>query len=316
MNSIVCTLFEGDYHLGVAALINSLHISGFQGTIFAGYRGSLPKWAVTAVEDSNLSWPGARTMDLGAGIKVSFLPVNTRYHFTNFKPKFALQIARSAEIQADKIFYFDPDIVIKCRWSFFQSWISEGVGLVHEIVSNDMPPTHPVRLQWKRILRKHGLECKREVYSYINAGFFGVSADHLDFLELYQYFVQVAIDDFNIDVTSFDWSLSREHPFYANDQDALNIAAMCCSSPISEMGPEAMDFIHGGFVMSHAVGRAKPWRKKYIRSALRGVAPSLADKAYWSSASGIVNNYTDATLNLTKAGLSIASLIGRIYRRT
>ena len=75
MSQIVCTLFEGHYHYGVGALINSLHASGFKGRMICGHRGSEPSWANAARQ-------------LRDGIEVSFVPVGTNVHFSNYKPQF------------------------------------------------------------------------------------------------------------------------------------------------------------------------------------------------------------------------------------
>ena len=48
MSMVICTLFEGHFHYGVAALINSHFKYGFKGDIFIGYRGDEPVWASTS----------------------------------------------------------------------------------------------------------------------------------------------------------------------------------------------------------------------------------------------------------------------------
>ena len=65
------------------------------------------------------------------------------------------------------------------------------------------------------------------------------------------------------------------------------MAAMCYENPISEMGPDAMDFVQSGWIaMSHATGSPKPWNKKFLLSAIKGMPPSRAEKAYWAMLTG------------------------------
>ena len=111
----ICTLFEGSYHFGLAALVNSLFRSGFTGVIYAGYRGELPPWAKARVSASN-------RLSVSSGIEIEFIPLETSIHLSNYKPTFILDVATKYAKDATSIFYFDPDIVVYCRWSVFERW--------------------------------------------------------------------------------------------------------------------------------------------------------------------------------------------------
>jgi len=314
MNSAVCTLFEKHYHYGVAGLVNSLYNHGYRGEIYAGYQGSLPFWAVNAKENLLLG-KGIRSLEITTGLNINFILLDTKYHLTNYKPNFMLQLLDGPAKGYEAMAYFDPDITIKCRWSFFENWMSHGVALVHEITGNDMPPTHPIRKEWERIICLSNKNISRELYSYINAGFCGVSRQNSEFLQVWQEIFEKGIESFKIDTKQLAHQNDRTHVFYAQDQDALNIAAMCSKSPISEIGPEGMDFVHGGLLMSHAIGSPKPWKKKFLLYMLKGISPSLADKAYWRNVSGPIRCHSQMLVKFKKTNILIASFLGRFYRK-
>ncbi len=216
--------------------------------------------------------------------------------------------------QVDAVAYFDPDIVVKCRWSFYNEWMSHGVALVHEVVSNDMPPTHPLRLGWQSVIRACNKKITRSLTSYLNAGFCGVSRANVSFLTTWIEILNCGINTFGLDPEKLSMN-DRSHLFHVGDQDALNIAAMCTEVEISEMGPEGMDFAGGGWTMAHAAGSVKPWKKNYLLSAIRGHVPTSCDKNFWENASSPISIYLDSTIKIQQTCIRMASFVGRFYRR-
>jgi hypothetical protein len=315
MNSAVCTLYEDHYHHGVAALTNSLYNNGFRGSVYVGYKGELPSWADSAIKNDNLEWQDGKTIQICEGLELHFLPIITTYHLANYKPYFMLELWSKSAKDAEAMFYFDPDIVIKCQWEYFDNWIDYGVALVHEITSNDMAPSHPLRKNWEKVINKSNKQIVRSLSSYINSGFCGLKRKDIAFLKDWVDITQTAITDFGFSTQQFQHSHNRSFMFFAQDQDAFNIAAMCSVCPISEMGPEAMDFIHGGFTMSHAIGGPKPWRKRFIASALRGIPPSLADKAFWKNVGMPIRTLSNCTSRYKNLSIKMASFLGRFYRK-
>jgi hypothetical protein len=87
MSAYVCSLFEGTYHRGLGALVNSLYRNGFRGTVFAGYRGALPSWANPTSTES-----GTPDFDVGGCCRTRFLLLDTSLHLTSYKPIFMQQM--------------------------------------------------------------------------------------------------------------------------------------------------------------------------------------------------------------------------------
>jgi hypothetical protein len=309
MKSVVCTLFEGHYHYGVGALANSLYAQGFRGTIYVGYRGSLPPWVGNV--SANCKPTEYTPLE---GLTLQFVSLTTKVHLTNFKPDFMLSLWQERCPDADALFYFDPDIVIRCRWQFFEEWVQGGVGLCED-VNSPMPSSHPIRNAWREYYKQFGRKLDNPLGIYINGGFIGVKSEQRSFLqEWYQIQQEMSPAAENM----MDWSIQdRTFKFCKTDQDALNIAAMATEVPLSVIGQDGMDFQYGGggYVMSHAIGGGKPWRKKMlVHAILKASGPSRADRAFYSFAQHPIRLFSPGSLLLRKLDLKLAAAIGRYIK--
>jgi hypothetical protein len=146
MSSVICTLFEKKYHLGVGALVNSLHKQGFKGDIYAGFTGSLPSWTDAAVINEALGDMKGKTLKIAGEINLHFLELGTDYHLANYKPDFMLSLLNNVAKDATGIFYFDPDIVVVRSWDIFEEWIQCGI-TVCEDVNSPLQNLHMRRIE-------------------------------------------------------------------------------------------------------------------------------------------------------------------------
>ena len=137
--------------------------------------------------------------------------------------------------------------------------------------------------------------------------------EHIELLEIWKRFLGALREETgSLNQLGFG---NRPFAFYNADQDVLNLSLMACNVPMSLVGKDGMDFVSGGYIMSHAIGKVKPWRKNMLRSALSGYPPSLADRNYWQNVQAPIRLYTSGSLFLQKVNLAAAAAVGRILRR-
>jgi hypothetical protein len=321
MTTSVCTLFEKDYHHGVAALVNSLLRAGFRGRVYAGYRGSLPHWAEKATPSPIGPWHDAALLPVLGECEIAFLPMRTSAHFTNIKPDFMLQIFAEPSLRVDKLFYLDPDICVVERWQFLADWISCGVALCED-VNSPVEQHHPRREGWRRHFGAHGISFEFPTAAYVNGGCVGISRAELAFLENWQRLSRYMADIIGgLGASLLEGGDRVEHLGFAecfdrSDQDVLNAAmGMTGGIKYSILPQAAMAFVPGQAVLPHAVGSAKPWRRRYLREALVGRPPGPPDKAFWDSVGGPLFSVSTARIRRQRASLRLASGIGRWYQR-
>ncbi|SEJ40920.1 hypothetical protein [Demequina mangrovi] len=309
MSIVLCTLYEGDYHHGVAALANSLASSGFAGELVVGVRGRPPAWAgAGAAGDS-----GPVTLSATPALTLRFVPLDTTMHLTLFKPTFMLEVLNEHARDADVVAYIDPDIVVKCPWHNLAPWLISADVCAIEDVNGRLPNTAPLRTLWRQHFAAKALIEVRAIDSYVNGGFVSASRDASLFLTTWQRLCADARE-----IMGEDAGLHVGHGtslFSTPDQDALNMALMVTDVTVGLADPASMDFAAGGEYLSHAIGARKPWRGRFIRNALGGTPPSKAAKFYLHYADGPVRSHSRRELSRMKASQQTASLIGRFYRR-
>ena len=322
MNISVCTLFEKDYHFGVAGLVNSLVRNGFTGTVYAGFRGPLPDWTDIARPFPLRGWPEARRLAISLDAALVFLPVQTEAHFTNVKPDFMLELFAERDFGIDHLLYLDPDICLVARWQFIADWLTCGVALCED-VNSPMPRNHPRRIGWRRYFEQFGIPLEYRSDAHANGGCCGVSRADIPFLENWRRLSQLMAQ-----LTGGLASAKTEGGapfrqsgfascFDCTDQDALNATVeMTAGVNYSFLPKAAMAFTSGAYVLPHALGPKKPWRKNFLREALGASPPIAADKAYWNYIDAPLRPMSASQLALRKSELHVATLVGRFYRRS
>jgi hypothetical protein len=245
---------------------------------------------------------------------IRFVPVETKRHLTNYKPEFMRALWNEKCTQANALFYFDPDITIRCRWSYFEEWVAAGIALCED-VNSPVPVTHPLRAQWQRIYRRHGVELRFSASQYVNGGFVGVAREQRAFLDDWCRAQEIMEGEIGgLHQIAADLG-GRDHPFGKTDQDALNIAMGMSEAPYSVIGKEGMDLKPGGFTMAHTLGYPKGWDTGFALQAMRGHPPSNSVKAYFNHVDHPIRVFSRYDAFIRKTDLSIGALIGRFYRR-
>jgi hypothetical protein len=300
---LACTLGEGSYHAGTGGLANSLHASGFSGTLYIGCRGELPDWA-----------EGRESLALPGGMRVVFKRMHWARNPNFEKAAFMLSLLEERP-DVSGVAYFDSDVVVRAEWRFFESWGSLGVGLCMDNWPSLVPQGHPWRVAWAELASRLGHEVRHIDY-YCNAGFALVPREHKQFLEVWCEAVDAVLAGLSDESpTSLVKYGQGWEPFSRSDQDAMAVAMMATSVPLSILGPDGMSFTDGANVMTHAVNKPKPWHRTYVREAVRGFPPLEADRAYWEHAAGPLPLFAPRALRRRRISMRLAVVIGSVFRR-
>ena len=294
-----------------------MHYHGFRGEIYVGYRGELPDWSAAAKSDVSVNWPGSRTLQVEDGLLLHLLPLVTHYHFSNYKPDFMLRLWEGIAHNAESMFYFDPDIVVTSPWSVFEEWVECGVAMCED-VNSPVAKYHPTRIAWRQYFDKNGLTLLFKENVYANGGFVGVNKMNRGFLHCWQSLQEMMGPSIGGLERSFFLTASVSSPFAPFgllDQDAMNASIEAWDGIVSFVNKTGMSFIPGGSLMSHAIGKQKPWLMKPLVQVLGAQPPRKADRDYWYHANGAILSQPKWLVRVRCLAIQISALIGRFYSR-
>lgn len=310
MNIALCTLCEGHYHHGVAALVNSLVAGGYEGTVWVGHRGPLPAWMTNRSAFDRIQ--GRLVVTPAVAIQTVRLdpPISLNY----YKPNFIREIFETHAPETDAVAYLDPDMVMKCKWAEIECWfVADGIALVEDVPAS-LAGFHAKRLRWQSFFEAHGETQSRTLERYYNSGFVAVPRARLDDVRAWQRICECVVAEIGT-VPRQRKAGGPEHLFHSTDEDALNFALTLSGTRLETQGPEAMDFAPGGRHLSHAVGAVKPWQGRHFRRALCGLPPSVASAWYYHFAGGPLRPFSAMKLARRRLSMRLAKAVGRLYRR-
>jgi hypothetical protein len=322
MISAICTLFEGNYHYGVATLSNSLYKQGFRGTIYVGYRGALPNWALKGKKETIGKWEEAVMLTPIEGMQLVFLPLITNYSLTNYKPDFMLELWEGPAKEAAALFYFDPDIVVNDSWTCFEQWANCGVAVCEDL-NSPFQEFHPRRQGWKNYYKKYNIDLQFKNQIYVNGGFVGLLKKDISFLTLWMQLQEKmgeaigGLDKSIFTKQNYKSTILEMEGFQIfdkSDQDALNATIEAYNGIISYIGKEGMGFGPGKAMMYHALGGNKPWNVAFLQRALQGRSPRPVDEWYWQYAVHPILAHSKGEKSNKLNAIKISKFLGRFYK--
>jgi hypothetical protein len=302
MISALGILSEGDHHIGVGVLINSLCRNGYQGSIWIGFRGSPPEWASPKARESK-GWA------ICENVTVHLVEMKAETHLARQKPQFMLEL-RTLAPDAHLLFYCDTDIVLTGDWKLLAEWSSRGCLVVEH--ATRLSRFHPYRQAWTAQAQKCGYQVVRPLDEYINSGFIGLPCDRPEILHVWQKLLS-SLQTEGYDLQGFQ-NYPSGSPWKLMDQAALNAALMVTDVPLSILDASAMDFAKDGFLLSHSAGKGKPWRGGFLRGAMRGIPPQKPMETWLKYLDGPIQVLPAAAICKLRISLRLASFIGRFYR--